>query len=101
MGIAYPGGGGRDGEARDLPPGAQMVPFESGHQVMLLAPISNLATRWRYLHQLLIGPPSGTTCIGTKFSHEVAPLALVPKLVTRLCHLHCCIALDCPIGIIS
>ena len=42
--------------------------------------------------------PSGTTCISLKSVH---PLALVPKLSTRLSHLHCHIALDCHIGIIS
>ena len=28
------------------------------------------------MHQLQIGPPSGTTCIDSKFGHKVAPLAL-------------------------
>ena len=41
------------------------------------------------------------TCIGSKFGHQLAPLALLPKLATRLCYLYCYIALDCPIDIIS
>ena len=34
-------------------------------------------------------------------THPSQSLALVPKLATRLCNLHCHIALNCPIGIIS
>ena len=34
------------------------------------------------MHQLQIGSPSGTTCIGSKFGHQLAPLALLPKLAT-------------------
>ena len=52
-----------------------------GHQMELFALIANLATC--ILLQI------GTTCIGSKFGHEVAPLALVLKLATRL---HQCIA---------
>ena len=33
-----------------------------------------------------------------KFDHQMAPLAT--NLHTRLSHMHCLIALDCPIGII-
>ena len=53
---------------------------------------------------------SATCNISCKFGHQIAPLALVanlatiallPKLATRLHYLHCYIALDCPIGIIS
>ena len=50
----------------------------------------------------------GATCISYKFDHQMAPLALVPNLATkwqnmlsRLSHLHCHIALDCPIAIIT
>ena len=39
--------------------------------------------------------------IGSKFGHLVTSFALVPKLATRLCNLHCHIVLDCPVGIIS
>ena len=46
-----------------------------------------LATSWCHLHQLKIGQPSDTTCICSKFSHQVAPLALVPKLAIRWRHL--------------
>ena len=35
-----------------------------------------------------------------KFSHQMVPLAMVPILATRRRHLHCYIALDCPICII-
>ena len=41
------------------------------------------------MHQLQSGSPSGTTCIGSKFGHQLAPFALLPKLATRLHH---CIA---------
>ena len=43
----------------------------------------------------------GPTWIGSKVGHLVAPFALFAKLATRLRNLHCHIALDCPIGIIS
>ena len=41
----------------------------------------------------------GATCIRSKFGHQVAPLALVQHLDIRWCHLHCHIALNCPIVI--
>ena len=37
--------------------------------------------------------------VGSKFGHQVTSHALVPKLATRLCHLHCHIALECPFDI--
>ena len=37
---------------------------------------------------LQILPPDGTTCIGCKFGHQMAPLGLVPNLATRWRHLH-------------
>ena len=40
-----------------------------GHQVEILELIENLANMWCHLHQLQIRPPSGTTCIGSTFSH--------------------------------
>ena len=49
----------------------------------------------------LVANLATTTWIGLKFGHQVASLALFAKLATRLCNLHCHIALDCPIGIIS
>ena len=49
----------------------------------LLASVANLATSWCNLHQLKIGPPRETTCICSKFGHQVVPLALVPKLAIR------------------
>ena len=52
-----------------------------GHHVKILAMIANLFNGWCHLHQLQIWPPSGTKCIGSTFSHQVAPLALFPKLV--------------------
>ena len=57
-----------------------------GHHVKILAMIANLFNGWCHLHQLQIWPPSGTNCIGSTFSHQVAPLALFPKLATRLHH---------------
>ena len=35
-----------------------------------------------------IWSPDGATCISSKFGHQMAPLALVPILVTRWRHLH-------------
>ena len=70
-----------------------------GHRLAPLSLVPNLGvlrwgiltiiTRRSHLHQLEIGSPGGTTCIGSKFGHLVAPLALVPKLAARLHH---CIA---------
>ena len=51
--------------------------------------VANLTTRWRHLHKLQIWPPDGTTCISSKFVHQMALLALALKLTTRLHH---CIA---------
>ena len=50
------------------PSGATSMGYNFGHQVELLALIANLATRRCHLHQLQMGPPNGTTCIGSKFS---------------------------------
>ena len=50
--------------------------------------VANLATRWRHLHKFQIWPPDGATCIGCKFGHQMAPLALVTNWTTRLSHLH-------------
>ena len=43
-----------------------------------LVPIS----RWRYLHGHQM--TDGATCISYKFGHQMAPLALVAKLATRI-----------------
>ena len=102
-----------------------LVP-EFGPQMAPLALVPNLATRWYHLHLLKIWPPDGATGISSKFVHQVAPLGCVTNLATRwhhcmswkighkmallglvanfptsLSHLHCHIALECPIGIIS
>ena len=42
----------------------------------------------KFGHQFQIWPPGGATCISCKFVHQVAPLALVPCLVTRWRYLH-------------
>ena len=47
-----------------------------------LALVANMATRWCHLQKLQIWSPDGATCIS-------------------LHHLHCLIALNCPLGIIS
>ena len=57
--------------------------------------------KWCHLVVKFATNASGTTWIGSKFGHQVAPFALFAKLATRLRNLHCHIALDCPIGIIS
>ena len=78
--------------------------YKFGHQMPQLALVPNWATRWLHLHYFQIWPPDGATCISYKFGYQMAPLALVPNLATscrHLSHLHCHIALDCPIGIIN
>ena len=50
--------------------------------------LANLVNRWHYMHMLEIQPQSGTTCISQKFSHQVAPVALVRNLATRWRHFH-------------
>ena len=60
------------------------IGYKFGHQMVPLAFITNLATRWRYLHQLQFRPLGGATCIGWK----LAPLAFIQNLVIRWCHLH-------------
>ena len=40
----------------------------------ILALVKNLATIWRHLHLLQIWLPDGTTCISSKFGHQMAPL---------------------------
>ena len=50
----------------------------------ILVLVLNLTTRWRHLYQLEIWPPGGTTSISYRFTHQVAPLALVRILATRL-----------------
>ena len=66
----------------------------------------NLSTRivwnwfqWNFLNWLQIWPPDGATCIGcqfchrmhhlhidSKFDHQMAPIALVPYLTTKVVH---------------
>ena len=80
----------------------------------------NLSTRivwnwfqWNFLNWLQICPPDGATCIGCQFCHlHMIPNLTTrwrqlhkfhiwpPKLSTRLSHLHCQIALDCPIALL-
>ena len=60
---------------------------------MLLALISailNFTITWPHLNWLWFWSPGGATCNSCKLA-----------LITRLHHLHCHIALNCPIGIIS
>ena len=42
-----------------------------------LALVPNLTTRWCHLYRFQICPPGGATCIGSKFGHQMAPLAVV------------------------
>ena len=53
-----------------------------------LALAANLATRWHHLHKFKIWPPDGTTCISSKFGHQMVPLVLVANLAIRWHHLH-------------
>ena len=50
--------------------------------------VRNLAIRWHHLYSFEICPSDGATCNGSKFGHQVAPLALVPNLATKWRHLH-------------
>ena len=70
------------------PNGTTCSSCKFGHQMAPLALFTNLATRWRQLHQFQIWPPDGATCIGCKFGHQMAPHALVANLATRWRHLH-------------
>ena len=83
------------------PNGATCISCKFGHQMAPLALVANSGTRWLHLHQQKIWPTDGTTCIGSKFGHHLAPFALFANLATSLHNLHCHIALDCPVGIIS
>ena len=69
-----------------------------GYQLVLHALVLNLSTS-------LVAPFLLPLCLRfpyyQKFSHQMAPLALVPILATRRRYLHCPIAFDCPIGSIS
>ena len=67
--------------------------------VIQFALVAYFATRWRHLHKFQIWPPDDTTCISSKFSHQItwinwkfgnqmAPLALVQNLATRWRILH-------------
>ena len=78
--------------------------------VIFFWPCLEFCINQHHLHWLQTWPPDGTTCIGSKFdhqmtiykfNHQMAPLALLINLHTRLSHMHYLIALDCPIGIIS
>ena len=73
----------------------QMAPLA----FFLCALVPYLTTRWHHLHWLQTWPPDGTTWIGSKFDHkmtiykfdhQMAPLALLTNLHTRLrphiCH---------------
>ena len=92
--------------------------FKRSCQAASIAIVPILATRWRYVNWLLAWPLDGTTCINSRFSqqlallelaswtsykfgHQVVPLALLSMLASSWCHLHCHIAWDCPIDIIS
>ena len=68
------------------------VKMHSSIQKALLALLVNVGA---------FAPTGGTSCIGYKFSQQMVPLELVTSLATRWRHLHCHIALECPIGIIS
>ena len=58
------------------------------NKMSTIALVANLANRWHNLHWFKIWTWGGSTCIGFKVDHQVASL-------------HCHIALNCPIGIIS
>ena len=73
------------------------IDYKFDQLVAELASVTKLATRVSHLLQLKIVEKSGIRLKG----HQVVPLALLPNLSTRLNHLHCHIALDFPIGIIS
>ena len=53
-----------------------------------MAPLALVTTRKLHLNWLQIWSPDGNTCIGSKFDHQMAPIALVANFTTRQCHLH-------------
>ena len=60
-------------------PHAQHLSYIFGHQVVPLALVKYLATKWCHLQIFALG---GTSCIDCKFWHQVAPLALVATFAT-------------------
>ena len=76
------------------PVGATWIDYKFCHQMapltLALYLVPNLTTRWRYLCWFQIWAPAKTP-----LGYHIMSLALVLKLATRLCHLHCHIALDC------
>ena len=66
------------------PGGATCISCKFGLQMALLVLLVNVAHSWCFLHHQAYN--------GYKFSHQMAPLALFPKLATRSRHLRNCIA---------
>ena len=50
-------------------------PYPSTNRFGHKALVSNLVTKWRFLHWFQIWSPDGTCCIISKFGHQMAPLA--------------------------
>ena len=51
--------------------------------------------------KIFISPDFPSMQLGSDLWTTMAPLALLTNLHTKLSHMHCLIASDCPIGIIS
>ena len=47
-----------------------------------------IRSKKKFLTFIESNTPDGATCISYKFGHQMAPVALVPNLVTRWRHLH-------------
>ena len=76
--------------------GMTCISSNFGHQMALLALVVNFISRWLYLHFLSI------LQIDSTFGHQVTSVALFgTKVFHQVVSLHCHIALECPIGIIS
>ena len=58
-----------------LPDGTTCISCKFDHQMVPLALVAKLATRWRYLHELKIWPQDSTVCISCNINHKMAPLA--------------------------
>ena len=70
------------------PDGATCTDCKFGHQEAPLASVANWVPKWHNLHWFKIWSSASAICIASKVGHQVASL-------------HCHIALNCPIGIIS
>ena len=77
--------------------------FNESFKVYMINIFRGTSVSYKFGHQAVpqIWSLGGATCNCYKLGHQVARLALVLNLATRWRRLHCNIAGNCPIGIIS